>query len=42
LIEKLRLDLDEASRKMQLMRKAEENENMQKVLNNVPIPIFIG
>lgn len=42
LIEKLRLDLDEASRKMQLMRKAEENENMQKVLNNVPIPIYIG
>jgi hypothetical protein len=42
LIEKLRLDLDEASRKSQLMRKAEENENMQKVLNNVPIPIYIG
>jgi hypothetical protein len=42
LIEKLRLDLDEASRRMQLMRKAEENENMQKVLNNVPIPIYIG
>lgn len=42
LIEKLRLDLDEASRKSQLLRKAEENENMQKVLNNVPIPIYIG
>jgi hypothetical protein len=42
LIEKLRLDLDEASRRMQLQRKAEENENMQKVLNNVPIPIYIG
>jgi hypothetical protein len=42
LIEKLRLDLDEASRRMQLMRKAEENENMQKVLSNIPIPIYIG
>jgi hypothetical protein len=42
LIEKLRADLDEASRRSQLMRKAEENENMQKVLNNVPIPIYIG
>ncbi len=42
LIEKLRLDLDEASRKMQLQRKAEENDNMQKVLGNVPLPIWIG
>jgi len=42
LIEKLRLDLDEASRRMQLMRKSEENESMQKVLSNIPIPIYIG
>jgi hypothetical protein len=42
LIEKLRLDLDEASRKSQLLRKAEENESMQKVLSNIPIPIYIG
>jgi len=42
LIEKLRLDLDEASRRMQLIRKSEENESMQKVLSNIPIPIYIG
>jgi len=42
LIEKLRLDLDEASRKAQLLRKSEENESMQKVLSNIPIPIYIG
>lgn len=42
LIEKLRVDLDEASRKAQLLRKSEENENMQKILSNVPLPIWIG
>jgi hypothetical protein len=42
LIEKLRTDLDEVSRKSQLLRKAEENDSMQKVLNNVPLPIWIG
>lgn len=42
LIEKLRADLDEVSRKAQLQRKAEENDNMQKVLGNVPLPIWIG
>ena len=42
LIEKLRLDLDEVSRRAQLLRKAEENDNMQKVLGNVPLPIWIG
>lgn len=42
LIEKLRIDLDEASRKAQLLRKSEESENMQKILSNVPLPIWIG
>ena len=42
LIEKLRADLDEASRRAQLQRKAEENDNMQKVLGNIPLPIWIG
>jgi hypothetical protein len=42
LIEKLRTDLDEASRRAQLQRKAEENDNMQKVLGNIPLPIWIG
>jgi hypothetical protein len=42
LIEKLRLDLDEASRRSQLQRKAEENEAMQKTLSQIPLNIFIG
>jgi hypothetical protein len=42
LIEKLRNDLDENSRRMQLQRRAEENEYMAKTLANVPIPIYIG
>lgn len=42
LIEKLRLDLDEASRRSQLQRKAEENEAMQKTLGQIPLNIFIG
>jgi hypothetical protein len=42
LIEKLRLDLDESSRRMQLQRKAEENIAMQQTLQNVPMNIFIG
>jgi hypothetical protein len=42
LIEKLRLDLDEASRRSQLQRKAEENDFMQKSLGQVPLNIFIG
>ena len=42
LIEKLRSDLDEASRRSQLQRKAEENEYMQKTLGQVPLNIFIG
>jgi hypothetical protein len=42
LIEKLRSDLDEASRRSQLQRKAEENDFMQKSLGQVPLNIFIG
>jgi hypothetical protein len=42
LIEKLCLDLDESSRRMQLQRKAEENIAMQQTLQNVPMNIFIG
>ncbi len=42
LIEKLRSDLDEASRRSQLQRKAEENDFMQKTLGQVPLNIFIG
>jgi hypothetical protein len=42
LIEKLCLDLDEASRRSQLQRKAEENEAMQKTLGQIPLNIFIG
>jgi hypothetical protein len=42
LIEKLRNDLDESSRRSQLQRRAEENDAMQRTLLNVPIPIFIG
>ena len=42
LIEKLRTDLDEASRKMQLQRKAEEADSMKATLEQVPLPIFIA
>jgi hypothetical protein len=42
LIEKLRTDLDEASRKNQLERKAAENAAMQSTLQQVPMTIFIG
>jgi hypothetical protein len=42
LIEKLRTDLDESSRRMQLQRRSEENEYMTKTLQNVPLQIFIG
>jgi hypothetical protein len=42
LIEKLRLDLDESSRKMQLERKKAENDAMQSTLLNIPMNIFIG
>jgi hypothetical protein len=42
LIEKLRTDLDEASRRSQLERKKAENDAMQSTLQNVPMTIFIG
>ena len=42
LIEKLRNDLDEASRKMQLQRKADEADAMKTTLEQVPLPIFIA
>ena len=42
LIEKLRNDLDEASRKMQLQRKAEEATSMKTHLDQVPLPIWIA
>mgnify|MGYP003630209460 FL=1 len=42
LIEKLRTDLDEASRKMQLQRKAEEADSMKTTLEQVPLPIWIA
>lgn len=42
LIEKLRTDLDESSRKMQLERKAAENAAMTTTLQQVPMNIFIG
>jgi hypothetical protein len=42
LIEKLRLDLDESSRKMQLERKAAENAAMTSTLQQIPMNIFIG
>ena len=41
-IEKLRTDLDENSRKMQLQRKAEEADAMKSTLEQVPLPIFIA
>jgi hypothetical protein len=42
LIEKLRTDLDENSRKMQLQRKAEEANAMKSTLEQVPLPIYIA
>jgi len=42
LIEKLRTDLDESSRKMQLLRRAEEADAMKTTLDQVPLPIFIA
>jgi hypothetical protein len=42
LIEKLRTDLDESSRKMQLERKAAENTAMTSTLQQIPMNIFIG
>jgi hypothetical protein len=40
--ERLRGDLDEMSRKAQLEKQAQENQNIQDTLNNVPLFIYIG
>jgi len=42
LIEKLRSDLDENSRRAQLARKAEEAASMKTTLDQVPLPIYIA
>jgi len=42
LIDKLRTDLDEASRRTQLQRKADENDAMARTMQQVPMNIFIG
>lgn len=42
LIEKLRGDLDELSRKNQLARKKEEAESLQSIVKDFPMLIFIG
>lgn len=41
LLEKLRLDLDETSRKMQLEKRAAEVESMQAELNKIPLMVYI-
>lgn len=42
LIEQLRANLEETSRKTQLEKKASEAESANSILNNVPLPIYIG
>ena len=42
LIERLRLYLDETSRSKLLEKRAQESENLQKELNNVPFTIYVG
>ena len=42
LLEKLRGDLDEATRQKQLERRQAENIAMKSTFENVPLPIFIG
>lgn len=42
LLEKLRGDLDETSRKAQLQRRSDENTAMQNTLQGVPLQIWIG
>jgi hypothetical protein len=42
LLEKLRGDLDEATRQKQLERRQAENVAMKSTFENVPLPIFIG
>jgi len=42
LVERLRAYLDETSRNKLLEKRAQESENLQKELNNVPYTIYIG
>jgi hypothetical protein len=42
LIEKLRKDLEETSRRAQLKRKEEENASLKQTLTDFPMPIWIG
>lgn len=42
LIEKLREDLEEVSRRKQLQRRSEENQALRDTLSDVPMPIFIA
>lgn len=42
LLEQLRLMLDSTSRQKQLEMKSQEAESMQKTLNNIPSPFYIG
>ena len=42
LIEKLRKDLEETSRRAQLARKKEENESLSSTLKDFPMLIFVG
>lgn len=42
LLEKLRADLDENTRKSQLQRKSDENDAMKNIVNGFPMLIFIG
>jgi len=42
LIERLRAYLDETSRNKLLEKRAQESENLQKELNNVPYTIYVG
>lgn len=41
LLEQLRLNLEETSRSKQLENQASQVDNLQKTLNNIPLPIYI-
>ena len=42
LIEQLRAQLEELTKRKQLEKEAEEGENLQKTLGRVPLPIYVG
>jgi len=42
LIDKLRNDLEETSRKSQLQRRSDENQSMQNIIQGFPMMIYIG